>query len=88
MLTFRPQNLSDTILLIQERFLVHLVQQTTLAIPAGDCLQILHSLLLWPNIAHLYHNEGILARRSSGEEHICIKFPRRLLYTITEMPDQ
>jgi hypothetical protein len=86
--TFRPQNLGDAILLVQKRLLVHLVQQTTLAIPAGDRLQVLHSLLLRPNITHLYHDQGILVRGSSGEEHIRIELPGCLLHTVTEVLDQ
>lgn len=55
--TSRPQNLGDTVLLVQECLLVHLVQQAGLAIPARDRLQIFQSLLLWPNITHLYHDQ-------------------------------
>ena len=86
--TSRPQNLGDAILLVQKRLLVHLVQQTGLAIPARDRLQVLQSFFLWPDITHLYHHQGILVRGSSGEKHVGIELPGCLLHTVTEVLDQ
>ena len=64
---------------------MHLIEKTLLAGPGTECLQVLKSLFLWTDIAHLDYNERILVCRSGGEKHIGVKFPRGAFNTITEV---
>src|SRR6266702_1698006 len=80
-----PKHLRYTVLLTQERLLVHLIEKTPLAGPRAECLEVLETLFLWPDVAHLNHDQRILIRRSGCEKHIGIKLPRCTLDAITEV---
>jgi len=67
------QVLRDAILLVQERLLVHLVEQTALASPRGERLEVFYTLLLWPDITHLDHHERVLVRRAGDKKYVLRK---------------
>jgi hypothetical protein len=83
--SFAPKHLRYTVLLTQERLLVHLIEKALLAAPRAECLEVLETLFLWPDVAHLNHDQRILVRRSGGEKHIGVKLSRCALDAITEV---
>lgn len=86
--TIASQDLRDTVLLMQERLLVHFIEQATFTVPGGNGLKKFLSLYFRPNIAHLDDDEGVLTFRSRREENIGIELPRRAFDTVTEMLDE
>lgn len=56
-LTFPPQNLRDTILLMQKTLLVDLIKKTPLSIPRRNCREVFLALLFRAHIAHLHDYE-------------------------------
>ena len=86
--TLSPQHLRNTILLVQEALLVHLVQQAALPIPARDRLQVLHALRLRADVAHLDHDERVLVRGPGGEQDVCVELARAALDAVAEVLDQ
>lgn len=86
--TFSAQDLRNTVLLLQETLLVHLVQQTPLAVPAQDRIQKLLTVLLRAKIAHLNHDQRVLVCRSGRQENISIQLPRHAFDAVAEVLDQ
>lgn len=75
-------------MLAQVALLVDFVQQTALAIPALDRVEVLHASLPRADVAHLDDDERVLVCGPSREEHVCVQLPRRALNAITEVLDQ
>lgn len=61
--TFATQHLRHAILLVEEAFLVYLIQQAPFAIPRGDGLEILLALFLRPQVTQLNNDQRILSCR-------------------------
>ena len=86
--TFTPQDLSDAVLLMQEAFLVDFVQQAAFPGPRAKGREIFLALLSRTDVAHLDDDQGVLALRTSGEEHVCIQLSWGTFDTISEVLDQ
>src|SRR6267154_612196 len=82
------EHLRDAVLLDQKRLLVHLLEQAVFASPRAERLEVLHSLLLRPNVAHLDYDERVLVRWAGSKKHVCVKLARCPLDTIAEMPQK
>jgi hypothetical protein len=74
--------------LVQERLLVHLVEQAALAGPRAERLEVLKALFLRADVAHLDYDERVLVCRAGGEKDVCVKLARCALDTITEVPQK
>lgn len=88
MRTFPAQDLRNAVLLVQVALLVDLVQQTALAVPAGDRLEVLHALLPRADVAHLDDDERVLVGGAGGEQHVRVQLARRAFDAVAEVLDE
>lgn len=86
--TLPTQDLRDAVLLMQEAFLVHLVQEAALAVPGREREEVFLSLLLRADVAHLHYDERVLPLGPGGEEYVCVQLARGALDTVAEVFDE
>lgn len=81
-------DLRDAVLLVQVALLVDLVEETALAVPAGDGVEELDALLLRAGVAHLDDDKRVLVGRAGGEQHVGVELARGALDAVAEVLDQ
>lgn len=78
----------NAVLLMQEGFFVHFVEQATFAVPRRDSLKKFLSLHFRADITHLDDDKGILALWSRREQNIGVEFTWCAFDTVTKMLDE
>ena len=86
--TFSTENLRDTILLMQEAFLVHLVEEATLPVPRGDRCKVLLALLPGSQIAHLDDYKRVFSGRSGREQDVGVELAGSAFDAVSKVLDE
>ena len=73
---------------MQEALLVDFVQQAALPSPRANSREIFLALLAGTDVAHLDDDQGVLALRTGGEEHVCIQLSWSTFDAVSEVLDE